>query len=60
MQDYTKAVKEFVEEHPTGVTAVLVTGKLGSVCKFVCGFPDNEKISKHGTLKLKFTSVKRL
>uniref|UniRef100_A0A671PUW9 Si:ch211-107o10.3 n=1 Tax=Sinocyclocheilus anshuiensis TaxID=1608454 RepID=A0A671PUW9_9TELE len=26
MQDYTKAVKEFVEEHPTGVSAVLVTG----------------------------------
>uniref|UniRef100_A0A8C1ITF6 Si:ch211-107o10.3 n=1 Tax=Cyprinus carpio TaxID=7962 RepID=A0A8C1ITF6_CYPCA len=26
MQDYTKAVKVFVEEHPAGVTAVLVTG----------------------------------
>ncbi|XP_073693218.1 retinol dehydrogenase 11-like [Garra rufa] len=26
MQDYTKAVKEFVEEHYTGVTVVLVTG----------------------------------
>ncbi|XP_067255640.1 retinol dehydrogenase 11 [Chanodichthys erythropterus] len=26
MQEYTKAAKEFVEEHPTGVTAVLVTG----------------------------------
>ncbi len=33
MQDYTKAVKEFVEEHPTGVTAVLVTCK--SVVKLV-------------------------
>lgn len=27
MQEYTKAAKEFVEEHPTGVTAVLVTGR---------------------------------
>ncbi|XP_050970624.1 retinol dehydrogenase 12-like [Labeo rohita] len=26
MQDFTKAVKEFVEEHYTGVTVVLVTG----------------------------------
>uniref|UniRef100_A0A8C2IIT9 Si:ch211-107o10.3 n=1 Tax=Cyprinus carpio TaxID=7962 RepID=A0A8C2IIT9_CYPCA len=26
MQHYTKPVKEFVEEHPTGVAAVLVTG----------------------------------
>lgn len=42
MQDYTKAVKEFVEEHPTGVTAVLVTGvglfalrrwRAGGVCR---------------------------
>lgn len=28
MQDYTKSVKEFVEEHPAGVTAVLLTGRL--------------------------------
>lgn len=27
MQEYTKSAKEFVEEHPTGVTAVLVTGR---------------------------------
>lgn len=27
MQEYTKAAKEFVEEHPTGITAVLVTGR---------------------------------
>lgn len=27
MQEYTKAAKEFVEEHPTGVTAVLLTGR---------------------------------
>lgn len=42
MQDYTKAMKEFVEEHPTEVTAVLVTGvglfalrrwRAGGVCR---------------------------
>lgn len=27
MQEYTKAVREFVEEHPRSVTAVLVTGR---------------------------------
>ncbi|KAL1271422.1 hypothetical protein QQF64_030438 [Cirrhinus molitorella] len=42
MEDYTKAVKEFVEEHPAGVTAVLMTGvglfalrrwRAGGVCR---------------------------
>lgn len=50
MQDYTKAVKVFVEEHPAGVTAVLVTGRLTFIqnhyvvyLKVVVASLDNDK-----------------